>query len=95
MLAARPMPRTSRGKLTQPPLISDSLEEVAMFRTQPASSLVVIALGAGILVRGDEPAATQGAVTPLMTQPLAGIEGKEVWVSNSESSPQSQSHTIL
>jgi quercetin dioxygenase-like cupin family protein len=50
-----------------------------MFRIVLAIPLIaVMALAAGFAAHGDERAASQGSVTPLLTQPLAGIEGKEV-----------------
>jgi len=41
-------------------------------------AIPLIELVAAFPARGDEHAPTQGNVTPLLTQPLAGIEGKEV-----------------
>ena len=40
--------------------------------------IAATAIVAAISAHGDESAAKQGAVTPLMTRPLAGIAGKEV-----------------
>src|SRR5262245_30495247 len=40
--------------------------------------IAATALVAAIAAHADEPAATQGTVTPLLARSLAGIEGKEV-----------------
>jgi quercetin dioxygenase-like cupin family protein len=55
------------------------LEEVVMFRiTLPIRLIAMTALLAGAAAHADAPSAAQGNVTPLLSQPLAGIEGKEV-----------------
>jgi quercetin dioxygenase-like cupin family protein len=50
-----------------------------MFRNILSIPLVTVsALLAGVSVHGDERSAAQGTVTPLLTQALTGIDGKEV-----------------